>query len=138
VAVLDGIIGPPVTGTDSSGGNATADAALYPCPPTAAQQALGLSCGLVLGDEAGDDVEVPLVFESESCRTLNDGMFFANDTVTSATAKFSAADVGATISSGDVPTGTTITSVTNAMTATMSNVATAPATNVVFALCDPA
>jgi hypothetical protein len=65
-------------------------------------------------------------------------MFFANDTVTSATAKFSAADVGATISSGDVPTGTTITSVTNAMTATMSNVATAPATNVVFALCDPA
>jgi hypothetical protein len=65
-----GTIGPPATGTDSSGGSATADAANYPCPPTSAQVAAGNACGVVLGDEAteqgdaGDQVVVPITFAS--------------------------------------------------------------------------
>src|SRR5271157_4252413 len=32
-----GVVGPPGTGTDSTGGNAATDAGSYPCPPTQAQ-----------------------------------------------------------------------------------------------------
>jgi hypothetical protein len=64
-------VGPPCgsscTGaeaTDSSGGSTVADAAKYPCPPTAAQMALSPpdTCGIVFGDEAGDGVTVPISF----------------------------------------------------------------------------
>ena len=57
-----GTIGPPTTGTDSSGGDATTDAASYPCPPTAAQTAAGVTCAVVYGDEGGDQVVVPIGF----------------------------------------------------------------------------
>jgi hypothetical protein len=61
--VVDGTVGPPcgpapavVTcpATDSVGKSPTADAALYPCPPTAAQAAAGDVCTLTFGDEAND------------------------------------------------------------------------------------
>ena len=42
--VTTGTVGPPATGTDSSGGDAATDAAKYPCPPTTAQQAAGDTC----------------------------------------------------------------------------------------------
>ena len=42
--VVTGTVGPPATGTDSSGGDAATDAAKYPCPPTTAQQAAGDTC----------------------------------------------------------------------------------------------
>jgi hypothetical protein len=61
--VIQGTVGPPcgpqpalVTcpATDSAGNSATADAALYPCPPTPAQQAAGDTCTLTYGDQAND------------------------------------------------------------------------------------
>jgi hypothetical protein len=61
-------VGPPCgtscPATDSSGGSTVADAAKYPCPPTAAQMALNPpdTCGIVFGDQAGDGVTVPISF----------------------------------------------------------------------------
>ncbi len=62
-AVIQGTVGPPCgpapaaatcPATDSAGKSPTADAALYPCPPTAAQIAAGDTCQLTYGDEAND------------------------------------------------------------------------------------
>jgi len=47
--VQTGIIGPPILGIDSARNNSAADAANYPCPPTAAQQAAGASCTISAG-----------------------------------------------------------------------------------------
>jgi hypothetical protein len=60
--VHTGIVGPPILGIDSAGRSAAADAALYPCPPTAAQQAAGDSCRLTIGDSDGDSTSVLLGF----------------------------------------------------------------------------
>ena len=57
--VVQGTVGPPCgpapavatcPATDAAGNSPTADAALYPCPPTAAQQAIGDVCTLTYGD----------------------------------------------------------------------------------------
>jgi hypothetical protein len=48
--------------TDSSGGNAATDAAAYPCPPTPAQLAAGVTCTLAFGDQGGKDGTVPISF----------------------------------------------------------------------------
>ena len=50
--VVTGTVGPPATGTDSSGGSAATDAAKYPCPPTTAQQAAGTSCTIAYAQSA--------------------------------------------------------------------------------------
>ena len=42
--VKSGVVGPPATRTDSSGGNAATDAASYPCPPTPTQISAGATC----------------------------------------------------------------------------------------------
>jgi hypothetical protein len=52
------------TGTDSTGGNPYTDAAGYPCPPTAAQQAAGDTCVIAVGDTGGDQVTVPISFNT--------------------------------------------------------------------------
>ena len=46
--IVAGTVGPPATGTDSSGGDAATDAANYPCPPTPAQVAAGAPCEIQL------------------------------------------------------------------------------------------
>ena len=64
-------------------------------------------------------------------RTVADGATTAaSTTLTSATATFVAGDVGAAISGGSIPAGTTIASVTNATTVVLSAAATATATGV--------
>ncbi len=45
-----GVLGPVVGGPDSTGGDANADAANYPCPPTPAQRAAGDACFIGYGD----------------------------------------------------------------------------------------
>ncbi|MGA2520972.1 MAG: neocarzinostatin apoprotein domain-containing protein [Acidimicrobiales bacterium] len=74
-SVFQGTVGPPCgTGgvittcpTDSNGNSAAADAALYPCPPTAAQQAIGDVCQLSYGDAGGDQsVNTTILFSGES------------------------------------------------------------------------
>lgn len=62
--ITEGQTGPPSPGTDSAGNPASADAALYPCPPTAAQQAAGSTCGIAAGDLQGDMVNAPISFAS--------------------------------------------------------------------------
>ena len=62
LVVHTGIVGPPTLGLDSAGHNAAADAALYPCPPTAAQQATGASCAVELLDFAGRSATTPISF----------------------------------------------------------------------------
>jgi len=73
--IIQGTVGPPCgTGgvittcpTDSAGQSAAADAALYPCPPTAAQQAAGDICQLSYGDSAGDaSVSTTILFAGEA------------------------------------------------------------------------
>jgi len=72
--VIEGTVGPPcgpapavVTcpATDANGNSPTADAALYPCPPTAAQQAIGDTCTLTFGDEANDNASGDITFQGQ-------------------------------------------------------------------------
>lgn len=67
--IVQGTVGPPASGTDSSGGNAATDAANYPCPPTAAQLAAGVTCDIVFGDLAGDEATAPITFQGQSTTT---------------------------------------------------------------------
>jgi hypothetical protein len=67
--VKQGVVGPPATGTDSAGKDAAADAALYPCPPTAAQQAAGVTCVIALGDSAQHQATQPITFQSQVATT---------------------------------------------------------------------
>jgi hypothetical protein len=60
--VHTGTVGPPATGTDSAGNDASADAAKYPCPPTPAQQASGVTCVIGYGDTSGDQASAPISF----------------------------------------------------------------------------
>jgi len=69
--ILTGTIGPPAAGTDSAGVNAATDSANYPCPPTAAQQAAGVTCAIAFGDLAGDQVVVPISFGANAGNTGN-------------------------------------------------------------------
>jgi hypothetical protein len=57
-------------------------------------------------------------------RTVTDGADTSSTTITSASAAFTAADVGETITGTDIPASTTIASVTNATTAVLSQAAT--------------
>lgn len=61
----------------------------------------------------------------------------ASTTVTSATANFTAADVGKTITGGSIPAGTTIVSVTNATTIVLSAAPTTTATGVTLSYLWP-
>jgi hypothetical protein len=70
-SIISPIAGPPCgsqyltttcPATDSSGGNPTTDAADYPCPPTAAQQSIGISCTLSFSDEGGKVQSVDISF----------------------------------------------------------------------------
>jgi hypothetical protein len=54
--IVEGVVGPPITGTDSGGNPTSTDTVLYPCPPTAAQIAIGDSCDLQFGDTDGVDL----------------------------------------------------------------------------------
>ncbi len=58
--VSTGNLGALLTGPDSSGRSAASDAASYPCPPTPAQQAVNISCGITVSDATGTVVTVPV------------------------------------------------------------------------------
>jgi hypothetical protein len=61
---------------------------------------------------------------AKEIRTVNDGVTASNTTVTSATAAFTAADVGHAISGGTIPAGATITIVGSGTSVTISAAAT--------------
>jgi hypothetical protein len=69
--VVQGTVGPPCGSApaavacppaDSSGQSPETDAADYPCPPTPAQDAAGVTCTLEYGDAAGDAATAPILF----------------------------------------------------------------------------
>jgi hypothetical protein len=71
--VVEGFPGPPCgtqCTTDTGGtGDPFADAGNYPCPPTAAQQAAGVTCGIIYGNLAGDGVTTPISFNTAVATT---------------------------------------------------------------------
>ena len=88
--VHTGVLGPPSTDSplDSAGNDPSTDAALYPCPPTAAQEALGDTCELGLGDSNGNAAQEPISFAplspvvsvaSPSQATAGDAVTFSRD-----------------------------------------------------------
>lgn len=81
-------------------------------------------------DEMRIDAEPTTAFT----RTVTDGVLNSTTTVTSATAAFTASDIGFVISGTGIPANTTIVSVTNATTAVMSAAATATASGVTITL----
>jgi len=77
-SVIQGTVGPPcgptpaaVTcpATDNANNSPAADAAKYPCPPTAAQVTAGDVCQLTYGDEANDSAVATLNFASAPAPT---------------------------------------------------------------------
>jgi hypothetical protein len=74
--VIAGTVGPPCgaptdtitvcPGADSVGLDPANDAANYPCPPTAAQQAAGVTCTLTYGDLTRESATAPIVFSGET------------------------------------------------------------------------
>ena len=71
--VSTGTVGPPASGTDSSGGSAATDAANYPCPPTAAQISAGDSCVIAFGVEGGSQQTQPITFSGQATTTTTSG-----------------------------------------------------------------
>jgi hypothetical protein len=72
--VIEGTTGPACApslcnGTDSTGGDPYTDAAEYPCPPTAAEQAAGDVCVISVSDTGGDRITVPISFDPTSTST---------------------------------------------------------------------
>ncbi|HXQ61435.1 MAG TPA: hypothetical protein VN796_03825, partial [Acidimicrobiales bacterium] len=94
--VVQGITGPPATGTDSAGGDAATDAQAYPCPPTAAQVAKGDTCVIAVGtaylagNNASDQLPVPISFNQNKLAqgaTSNNATKAANASKTTSKAK---------------------------------------------------
>lgn len=67
-------------------------------------------------------------------RTVSDGATNSNTTVTSATAAFTADDIGKPISGGTIPAGATITAVASATSVTISAAASGTATGVTLVI----
>src|SRR4051812_9513241 len=97
--VHTGTIGPPGTGADSAGKDGAADAALYPCPPTAAQAAAGAVCAVAFGTSGTDTAQQPITFQSAA--TTAPTTAAPSSTATSAAA---AATAPTTVVATTVPT----------------------------------
>jgi hypothetical protein len=127
--VVAGTVGPPATGTDSAGHSAATDAALYPCPPTAAQLADSISCGFVFGDLGGDEAEAAITFASQesTTTTTTEG---GTTTTTGVGTTTTTASVGTTTTNASVGTTTTTTKTSSAGGGTTTTTAVAAATTV--------
>jgi hypothetical protein len=120
-AVISGTVGPPCgpspaattcPSTDSAGNSPTADAPLYPCPPTAAQQAAGDTCNLSYGDAAGESGKATIAFTGEAP---------ASSTPTPAATTPAATTPAATTPAATTPAATAPSATTPAATAPASS-----------------
>ncbi len=103
--------------------------------PADATTGTALNTGITVYDAQGKAVKITLTLTKAANRTVLDGSTTNGSTMlTSATANFTAADVGKAITGAGIPAGTTIASVTNGTTVTLSNAATATATGVQTAI----
>jgi|SRR5207253_5524499 len=89
--VKKGTVGPPASGTDSAGHDAAADAANYPCPPTADQQSKYGNCVIAVGDSAGARGTQGITFAQATTTTTA-----ATTATTAATTATTAATTAAT------------------------------------------
>ncbi len=85
--IVTGTVGPPNTGTDSTGGDAAVDAAKYPCPPTPAQVAAGYICNLSFGDVSNDNAVQNLTFLTTSTPAQSSGSTPVSGTGSSSSSK---------------------------------------------------
>jgi HK97 family phage major capsid protein len=97
----------------------------------AEQDMVALRCYMRLGFGLANPATIS---QPGAQRTVADGATNTNTTVTSATAAFTAADRGVSISGVGIPANTTIASVTNATTVVLSAAATATATGVTLTI----
>jgi hypothetical protein len=97
--IVAGVTGPPTEGTDSAGNSAANDAANYPCPPTPAQVSKGDHCDVAVGDLAGDEIPVPISFNTNKLSTT---------TTTAATTATTSSGVTATTSSSTSTSSTSL------------------------------
>jgi hypothetical protein len=65
--LASGVLGPPVTGTDSAGTDATTDANGFPCPPYTNQESA--TCVLLFVDAAGDTASAAITFSPSTTPT---------------------------------------------------------------------
>ncbi len=98
--VVSGITGPPVPGTDTNHQSSATDAALYPCPPTAAQIAAGYSCQIIYGDASGDQPTQNITFASQTAIAT---------TTTSTTSSSTASNASTSTSSTNTTAASTAT-----------------------------
>jgi hypothetical protein len=136
-SVVAGTVGPPCGAApaavtcpakDSAGKAPAADAALYPCPPTAAQQAIGDVCTLTYGDQANDSGSVNILFGSETLPTSSTTTGAGATTTTTAAATTT---TGAGTTTTEAPTTTTTgagTTTTTAATTTTTGAGTTTTT----------
>src|SRR5664279_1312163 len=92
--------------------------------------------GIQFQPESFDDVIVfdPCSTAGDVVASVSDAVTNSTTTLTSATAKFNASDLGHTITGSGIPAGTTIAGVTNSATITLSQAATATATGVTITI----
>jgi hypothetical protein len=130
--VAAGTIGPPcgaapaaVTcpATDSGNVSPTADAANYPCPPTPAQQAAGVTCVLNYGDAAGDAGVATLTFAGTTTPTSTPPTTAAPTATTKPPATTATTVAPATGASG----GTTVTAAPAPVASTLASTGPGPA-----------
>jgi len=115
--VVQGTVGPPcgVSGaviatcpsTDSAGNSPASDAALYPCPPTAAQQAAGDVCTLTYGDESNDSGTATIYFAGESTSTTTAAVAATTTTVAHTTTTVAHTTASTTANNSNITATTT-------------------------------
>jgi|GEM_PF-5908559 len=85
---------------------------------------------------SSEPFHIPILGETVGSRTVSDGVTNTDTSLVSATATFTAADVGSYVTGPGILAGTTILSVTNATTVVLSHVTSATATGVAVAIGD--
>jgi hypothetical protein len=92
-----GTLGPPTIGTDSAGNSATTDAGNYPCGPAVD------SCVVAVGDLGGDQVLVPISFNTNVSLTNPGGSGTTTTTIKKATPVSTKAGSGSLAFTGTGP-----------------------------------
>ncbi len=134
-----GTVGPPTVGTPTckqtvpstsvitgctTSGSGPTDAANFPCPPTAAQQAAGDTCVLAIGDQAGDRAIGIALFGSETLPTTT----VAGATTTTGAATTTTGATTTTTGATTTTTGATTTTTGATTTTTGATTTTTGAT----------
>ncbi|HTZ10594.1 MAG TPA: hypothetical protein VMB72_16080, partial [Acidimicrobiales bacterium] len=149
--IESGTVGPPVAGTPvcitnrggsttttiaipdcHTSGNATTDAAAFPCPPTTAQQAAGDFCVMSIGDTANDVALGSIYFKGE---TVGGSTTTSGATTSSTGATTSSTSSTTTSTSSTTTTSSTSTTVAPTTTTTSATTTTtvAPTTTTTVA-----